>query len=369
MTSKPTLLIGAALLIVAVATLFVLRRQPPTPSPSPRPAAAATTPTAPATPAPTPAEPDDSSIAAETTVAYNDAGMLAVSTNAVSVTKWEAPSAETAGIGTLIINSVPSNADVYVNNRAVGKTPCAVTGLSPLRPILVELKLDDYAPHSQRVQLAVGRETGLGVRLKPLRKGLVVISVPSGADVKVDGRSAGQTPLSLRALADDGEHTVSLSMAGYAPQEKMVKTFKDQAVVASFALIKTLGEAAFFSSEAGVEILSGDQVVGTTTTNASGMAVVALDMLEPGQHAFEARKPGFIPRQFAVNVGEGQTVNLKLNMEPEFAADYEVRTVDGSVYRGKLLGILDNGTVRIEVAPGQYRNLPADIISASGDIR
>ncbi len=124
----------------------------------------------------------------------------------------------------LKILSQPNSAQVFIDNVEEGKTPFENGNLSP-KEYLVKIKGEDSFWQG-RVKLTAGTLTYVNRELSKdnilssgeiltLTKGegVVVISTPSGADVEIDGKLTGQTPLSIDVL--DGEHMFNISHPGY----------------------------------------------------------------------------------------------------------------------------------------------------------
>lgn len=120
--------------------------------------------------------------------------------------------------------SEPSDAKVFLNDLEVGKTPYEDQSLEP-KDYLVKVEKDGMIWQG-RVKLkantltVVNRELssdqtfGAGEILSLDKgKGVTVISNPSGADVEVDGKHYGITPVSLDI--SEGEHTISVGHPNY----------------------------------------------------------------------------------------------------------------------------------------------------------
>lgn len=120
--------------------------------------------------------------------------------------------------------STPDGATVSIDEKEVGKTPYDNKDLS-VKEILLKIEKDKL--HWQgKVSLGAGVVTvvnrdlakdsssSAGEVLNLKRgKGMTVISNPSEADVEVDGKSYGKTPVSFEI--DSGEHILVLTHANY----------------------------------------------------------------------------------------------------------------------------------------------------------
>lgn len=113
----------------------------------------------------------------------------------------------------LFVSSQPSNARVLVNGIESGLT--ASMDVLMLEPGLydIEIRKEGYLPAQRRVELKTGLTEMLNVPLTPIAGGsLQVISTPR-ANVRLDGREVGQTPLTVQALP--GTHVVQLWRLGF----------------------------------------------------------------------------------------------------------------------------------------------------------
>lgn len=67
-----------------------------------------------------------------------------------------------------------------------------------------------------------------------------VSSTPPGADVRIDGRPVGETP--LRRLVMQGERTVSVSLQGHTSEEQRIEVAPTQSHPVAFALVPVMEE-------------------------------------------------------------------------------------------------------------------------------
>ena len=140
---------------------------------------------------------------------------------------------QAAAKGRLLVRSTPTGARVVVDGRDAGVTPIAVRDLAN-GAHLVRVTEDGYVPAERRVVITAARPAqSLTVPLDRNRTSapapappsasdasqrfvgtLFVDSRPSGARVYIDGKLAGNTPLSMRDLRA-GEHAIRLEHDGY----------------------------------------------------------------------------------------------------------------------------------------------------------
>lgn len=128
---------------------------------------------------------------------------------------------QTSGI---FVYSLPSDATVYLDNKEVGKTPFEDKSLDAKDYTVritkegaswegkVKLSGGTVAIVSRDIATDSASSAGEILNLDK-GKGLTVISNPTEADVEIDGKSYGKTPITVNI--DTGEHTVLVSHTNY----------------------------------------------------------------------------------------------------------------------------------------------------------
>jgi serine/threonine protein kinase len=125
--------------------------------------------------------------------------------------------------GRIVVRSVPSGAIVRVDGRLYGETPLTVRDLV-LGPHSVQIARPGYVPRTDRVNLTSGSpsqtvsvqlEAGVDTTKATATVGSVFVdSRPRGAQVTIDGRDAGVTPVQIPEVSL-GRHSVRLELAGF----------------------------------------------------------------------------------------------------------------------------------------------------------
>jgi TonB family protein len=109
---------------------------------------------------------------------------------------------------------------VHVNGEPRGETPLVLADLS-FGAYEVRVERKGYDPQSRQVALSAGLPSA-DVRVALARPAATepatadIVSTPSGAQVSLDGRPAGATPLSGVRLKP-GRHKVALALEGHEP--------------------------------------------------------------------------------------------------------------------------------------------------------
>ncbi len=111
------------------------------------------------------------------------------------------------------IDSLPPGAAILVDGETLGATPAVLELIAGERQLI--LQLAGYADWQRALVIEAGRPLQLETaRLQPAAGVLELVSVPSGANVTLDGEFQGQTPLSLE-LSPGKAHRLAVFKPGY----------------------------------------------------------------------------------------------------------------------------------------------------------
>lgn len=197
-----------------------------------------------------------------------------------------------------------------------------------------------------------------------------VNSNPSGADVFVDGRFVGTTPVSYGARA--GNREVVIELSGYETFSRVVDLRGGGTASISTDLrpIRRTGTVSFTSTPSGAEVFLNGRSLGTTPTGS-----VTLD-----EGSYEARYslPGYQETtvSFSVSGGQTQTVSTELtSLRGSLVVDTNVRGarvfINGTSYgtlqtgRGSV-DDLPTGTHQLTVVADGYNTVVTDFIIRGG---
>ena len=112
--------------------------------------------------------------------------------------------------GHLAVETVPPGATVSVGGQRVsGVSPVALRALPP-GPVDVDIRLAGHQAVRQLVTVEPGTTATLSITLKPDPVEVRGTSTPPGADVSLDGRTLGHTPLSVTLEASGSMLVVRL---------------------------------------------------------------------------------------------------------------------------------------------------------------
>ncbi|HPE70184.1 MAG TPA: PEGA domain-containing protein [Thermotogota bacterium] len=137
--------------------------------------------------------------------------------------EWEARNLSFAfsqPMGKLGVMSYPIGASLYLDGEFVALTPYEVD-VTPGTHAL-QLRLDGFQDFTESVLVGSGHEVVRNVFLQPQpdKKNILVDSFPQGAEVRVDGKVVGTTPMEY--TLDYGTHVINLFKDGYYNYAKLI---------------------------------------------------------------------------------------------------------------------------------------------------
>lgn len=147
--------------------------------------------------------------------------MSAVAPLTRSVGAFVAPGqAPARGTASLFVTSQPRGAEVYINGILVGET--ASLGPLQLAPgaYEVEVRAPGFVPQSDTLTLGPEQAEFLNFSLTEIRGGSILVRSTPAADVFVDGRLMGRTPLTVEAAP--GVRTLRLVRPGFRSETQSV---------------------------------------------------------------------------------------------------------------------------------------------------
>ncbi|OPX70314.1 MAG: PEGA domain protein [Methanoregulaceae archaeon PtaB.Bin009] len=156
-------------------------------------------------------------------VGYQDwSGIVTVRPNQVTILDISLQVQTGMKTGFIHIESTPSGASVFVDGVYQGVTqagnPLDLTGIAPGEHVLT-LKLENYQDYTTRVLVQAGKTASVRATLTPVQapagSGVVQItSEPSGANIFIDNRCVGITPLTIPSIPA-GIHEIVIRLDGY----------------------------------------------------------------------------------------------------------------------------------------------------------
>ena len=203
----------------------------------------------------------------------------------------------------ITIDSIPDNASVLVDGKAVGSTPTTLELLAGDHNI--ELKAERFKPWRTRLAVEANHPQVLDtVRLQPADGTLTLQTNPSGANVMLSNTFAGQTPTKLN-LSANTTHLIQLSKAGYKTEIRKVTVGSAASKTLSVKLTPKLGIIHLVVAPADAEIMVDGKSRGKVPRQLRLVAVEhRLEIKKKGYQPYRTRitpRPGF-PQEIAVTL-------------------------------------------------------------------
>ena len=231
------------------------------------------------------------------------------------------------------ITSNPDGAAVYRGTEQIGETPISLELMEGTHSL--SLIKDGFKAWDFTVETEANIDQVLStVQLEPANAQLRVSSIPRGANVTVDGRYRGQSPVTI-ALSPGVDYEIGLSKAGYGSTTRNVRLEAAASREITVDMTARTGEVT-------VQALPGDATI-YIDGQARGTGNVTLK-LTAAPHQLEVRRDGYatFARTVTPRPGYPQKIPVRLLSDAEVAAQSVASTVTNS--QGQELVRLEPGS-------------------------
>ena len=214
-----------------------------------------------------------------------------------------------AAYGTLSIASSPTNAEVYVDGSFAGFTPLR-WGERP-GSVTVEVRRDGYQSATERVNVRPGAVSDLAFELRPVvRDGTASFSSdPRGAEVYVDGRYLGRTPIA-RADFAPGTYDARFELDGYLARTVRFTVREGRTTDVSERLQAVSGTLEVYGNVGNATVYLDGREVGQLT---SGTGLLRVADVTPGRYELTVIAAGYATWVGIVQVESGRVVTQRVS--------------------------------------------------------
>lgn len=211
----------------------------------------------------------------------------------------------------LQVRSQPSGAEVYLDGQRQGTTPLRLDARPGRRDL--EIRRSGYDSYHETLQLRPGESHRIEASLQRSRRtGFVRFeSSPSGAEVRIDGRRIGTTPIGEREL-DAGQYQVTFSRSGYQDEQITLQVRAGEERTVRAQLTETQGRLRVRGNVGGAQVFLDGRSEGTLS---SGSGELLIDSLDPGTYQVTVVAPGFDSVVEDVRIRAGETRDLRVRQE------------------------------------------------------
>ncbi len=264
----------------------------------------------------------------------------------------------------LVVTSEPAGAEIRINGIAVGTTPATIEDVVSGETD-IKISKRGYAPFSQRLTLEATRSYRFNPQLEALPSGLTVMSTPEGAEVTIDNKPVGTTPLTLTNLKE-GAHQIEVSLPGYETASKNLYLEPALNDRVEFPLVKNSGSLMLTTEPANVKVYVDGKLRLTTQPKggADSLSQPVEILLQYGiDHKIQLVCEGYVSSTISVETELDEVVTRHEILKRIFIYDTKVTTAT-EVIKCRLEYELPNGNLYIERYPGAFEPVKAsDIIS------
>lgn len=232
--------------------------------------------------------------------------------------------------GKLLVNANLSDIEVFIDDQLAGKVPGTLEGISRGAHKL-DFKKYRYFPLQQEVQIeGLGKTQAIDISLQPAWGHIDFTSTPSGAELYIDDRLIGTTPLSAEVLETGSQ--LSLKASGYKTLQQQVSAKAGgKAQHPLIEMIVADGSLSINSSPPGASITIDQQF--------SGVTPLLVDVAPFKKHQVELFLEGYLKASRSMQVEPEQRAQLSVDLRPNIGtvqltvspADAVVK-VDGKLY-------------------------------------
>jgi hypothetical protein len=148
--------------------------------------------------------------------------------------------------GALLVRSIPDGAVLFLNGENRGVTPVTIPDL-PVGGHVLVLSSPGYQNMTTQAIIREGAITEVNVPLYAMNGSLYINTTPGGAEISLDGRPAGVSPVLLEDLVP-GNHSLVTRKSGYNATYQEVRVIGGHMMVVQLSLEEGTRPAGTFPS-------------------------------------------------------------------------------------------------------------------------
>lgn len=244
-------------------------------------------------------------------------------------------------ISELAVIANVTGARIELDGVEVGQVPLAQPLRIPSGEHVVAVIAPGHAPARQRVSVAGGRRAKVDLRLEPVEGRLAMLTVATripDAEILVDGKPAGKTPLAGPVALAPGRRVVDVVRAGYRPFRRVLDLTGGATAALDVDLELDPGKLASDGGKLSLEISEAEAVV---FVNGEPRGAYAGPLALPaGRHRVRIERAEFFAFERDVDVPRGGAANVVIELQPtpEKRVAYRDRTTSQRTWGWVSLG-------------------------------
>lgn len=213
--------------------------------------------------------------------------------------------------GSILVEADVRDAEIYLDGNKVNATTPAVINNIAAGPHVVEVRKSPALPWRQTVEVKAGATTkvsaGLQASLAGAGANVKIVSNVAGADVLLDGKKVGVTPMTIKAVKA-GNHIIGVKKRGYEANEEDINVQVGQALVLKMNMRKAVPSATIkvIVAVPGAQIFVDGNKVDSKKREIG---------VTPGEHFVTVTKEGFAKFEKKVNVKADETLPVTAELK------------------------------------------------------
>jgi hypothetical protein len=201
--------------------------------------------------------------------------------------------------GLVTINSIPSDALIFIDGKKVGNTPDTISGIKT-GTYLVEVKRDGYENWRENIEIT-DKAYNFTATLQEKTGSIEIKSDPSNATILINGNKTGLTPETLKNIKP-GIHQVEVIADGFENWSNSIEVTAENKSDVTALLQKASGSINIKSVPENAKIYIDGNGVGTTPT--------ALTSIPIGVHEIEVKFDGHEDWKKSIIIKKEKELNL-----------------------------------------------------------
>lgn len=176
---------------------------------------------------------------------------------------------ETVNEAYLTISTTPSESELFINNKSIGKTPIEEFKIESDVNLTLRISKDGFVPVDTLINVKSGEKNNLTFNLNPVKKEQIkIVTDPAGAKLIVNNSLAGNSPLESYSVRPGLNH-IKIEKVGYLIVDTTFRVEKDLSKSFTFSLrkdpdFKGFGILKITSKPIGASVLLNGVEVGKT---------------------------------------------------------------------------------------------------------
>ena len=216
---------------------------------------------------------------------------------------------QTSNIAALILDTIPTKAEVYFGNIKAGVTPYQNMRLKPGQQLKVTLKHPDVSDKNLVMTLKGGINEVGPIKLKSKYGSLIVNSDPPGANVYLAGAKVGTTPYQNRRILS-GNYLISLDYPLYLSKEnRQIGIQAEKQTTKLFVLKPNFGILKIKTNPPDTMI----NIYNQENKLVSQFMAPKEQKLAAGKYQLKIKKQGYDPLDYKITIANGKSETINEN--------------------------------------------------------